>query len=62
MGSCTWFGAGRGDWDYRERERERCCAAWWRTEQRKDSCDVGVPTSISLLDNNIHMRVAPVVF
>ena len=29
----------------RARERERCCAVWRRTGRRKESYNVGVPTS-----------------
>jgi len=51
MGSCAWFGAVSGDWGYRERtigERERCCAVWRKTGERKEIYNVGVPTVLMI--------------
>jgi len=48
LGHCTWFVAVSRDWGYRQRtigERECCFAVWWRTGLRKESYNVGVPTT-----------------
>ena len=50
MGSCTWFVAVSGDGlprenNWREGERVCCCAVWRRTGRRKESYNVGVPTT-----------------